>query len=150
LNFMKALNVIIDSINAIPFLDKLLGGSVAKFDISSIAAAADKAADQSAKISKATTATAEAVIADANETTKAVRAIGESGTDAAVALDEFVKGTSTGASKITVDREKIQFAINLNVNLVADKLAEALSDKAIVSEDFVLTRAGGGITPSVA
>lgn len=150
LNFMKALNVIIDSINAIPFIDKLLGGPVEKFDISSIAAAADKAAEQSAKISKATTATAEAVIADANETTKAVRAIGESGTDAAVALDEFVKGTSTGASKITVDREKIQFAINLNVNLVADKLAEALSDKAIVSEDFVLTRAGGGITPSVA
>jgi len=150
LEFKTYINSLIDTVNSIPGIQTLMGGPIEKFDLSKIESVTSKAAENAASVQANAAAAAKAVVESTNETTEAVRAIGESGTDAAVALDDFIKGTSNGANKITVDREKIQFAINLNVNLVADKLAEALSDKAIVSEDFVLTRAGGGVTPSTA
>ena len=120
------------------------------FDLVGLESIATAASENATSVQARVAAAAKAIVKSSNEIAKAVRAIGKSGTNASVALDEFVKETSTGATKITVDREKIQFAINLNVNLVADKLAEALSDKSIVSEEFVLTRAGGGVTPSTA
>jgi hypothetical protein len=151
INFLKGLNSLIDGVAGIPLVSSLLNkAGIEKFDISKLEKAADAAAIQASNVSQSATATAEAVVAETNETTKAIRAIGKSGTDASVAIDDFIKGTSTGASRITVDREKVQFAINLNVNLVADKLAEALSDRAVVSDEFVLSRSGGGITPGTA
>lgn len=87
----------------------------------------------------------DAAIEDTNAVTENMRKLGSSREDATVVMNDFKKGLSTGDSAITIDREKIQFQIGLNVNLVADKLAEALSDRSIVSDEFRLVRSGGGV-----
>tara|TARA_R110000824_G_scaffold252766_1_gene441530 strand:- start:1138 stop:4428 length:3291 start_codon:yes stop_codon:yes gene_type:complete len=87
-------------------------------------------------------AIATALVADYNAVTDELRKFGEGGMDLTATIDKIEKGITTKKTKIVIDRQKIQFNVNLEVKLEADKLAKALSDKSIVDQKLVLARAG--------
>ena len=85
---------------------------------------------------------AKALVADHNLVTDELRKLGEGGVDLDTTIDRIERGTTTTRSGITIDRQQIQLNVNLQVNLEADKLAKALSDRSIVDQKLVLSRAG--------
>ena len=65
------------------------------------------------------------------------------GDDLTTTIDKIEKGITTKKTGITIDRQNITLDVSLTVNLEADKLAQALSDRTIVDQQNVLLRAGG-------
>ncbi|MBP04476.1 MAG: hypothetical protein CMA72_06810 [Euryarchaeota archaeon] len=90
-------------------------------------------------------AVATALVTDYNLVVDELRKLGHNGVDLDATIDTIQKGITTNKTKITIDRDKIELNVKLNVNLVADKLAEALSDRSVVSDEFRLVRSGGGV-----
>jgi len=84
-------------------------------------------------------------VTDYNLVVDELRKLGHNGVDLDATIDTIQKGITTNKTKITIDRDKIELNVKLNVNLVADKLAEALSDRSVVSDEFRLVRSGGGV-----